>query len=224
MASPERTWVVTIKEDLLRLRPDIPKDLYLNYDGITDQVSEWHNMVESQVSMLGFLLSPDSRQRRRRLLLHQVVEDVRRPMSLYMKTYHISFENNVLPTLRTPPIYQSELYAVLINILSNALKAVFGRTERRISVEGGKINGDVCFWMMDTGVGVPTENRERVFRPFVTNSLPNPVLGVGTGLGLTVVKDILDTYGGSARFVDAESPWKTRLEIVLPERRYTSDN
>jgi len=141
-----------------------------------------------------------------------------------MKTYHISFENNVPPTLRTPPIYQSELYAVLINILSNALKAVFGRAERRVSVGGEKIDGDVCFWMMDTGIGVPPENRERVFRPFVTNSLPNPVLGVGTGLGLTVVKDILDTYEGSAQFVDAESPWKTRLEIVLPERRSTSDN
>ena len=213
-----------IKEDLLRLRLDIPEHLYKNYDRITDQVSEWHTMVESQVSMLGFLLSPDSRQRRRRLLLHRVVEDVKRPMSLYMKTYHISFENNVPPTLRTPPIYQFELYAVLINILSNALKAVFGRAERRVSVGGEKIDGDVCFWMMDTGIGVPPENRERVFRPFVTNSLPNPVLGVGTGLGLTVVKDILDTYEGSAQFVDAESPWKTRLEIVLPERRSTSDN
>ncbi len=213
-----------IKEDLLRLRPDIPEHLYQKYDKITDQVSEWHNMVESQVSMLGFLLSPDSRQRRRRLLLHRVVEDVKRPMSLYMKTYHISFENNMPPTLRTPPIYQSELYAVLINILSNALKAVFGRAERRVSVGGEKIDGGVCFWMMDTGVGVPLGNRERVFRPFVTNSLPNPVLGVGTGLGLTVVKDILDTYEGSAQFVDAESPWKTRLEIFLPERRSTSDN
>ena len=181
-------------------------------------------MVESQVSMLGFLLSPDSRQRRRRLLLRQVVEDVRRPMSLYMKTYHISFENNVPSTLRTPPIYQSELYAILINVLSNALKAVFGQAERRISVGGEKKDGNLCFWMMDTGVGVPPENRERVFRPFFTNSLANPVLGVGTGLGLTVVKDILDTYSGIARFVDAESPWKTRLEIFLPERGTASDN
>ena len=213
-----------IKEDLLRLRPDIPKHLYQSYDNITDQVSEWHNMVESQVSMLGFLLSPDSRGRRRRLLLRQVVEDVRKPMSLYMKTYHISFENVVPPTLRTPPVYQAELYAILINVLSNALKAVFGRAERHVSVGGVKNDGNLCFWMMDTGVGVPIENRERVFRPFVTNSLPNPVLGVGTGLGLAVVKDILDTYGGSARFVDAESPWKTRLEIVLPERKSANDN
>ena len=78
-------------------------------------------------------------------------------MLLYMKTYHISFENKVPLTLRTPPIYQSELYAVLINILSNALKAVFGRAERCVSIGGEKIEGGVRFWMMDTGVGVPLE-------------------------------------------------------------------
>ena len=216
--------ITQIEVDLLQLRPEIPESLYQHYDRITDQVSEWHNMVESQVSMLGFLLSPDSRQKRKRLVLRQVVEDVRRPMSLYMKTYHISFDNNVPPTLRTPPIYQSELYAVLINILSNALKAVFGRAERLISVGGKKMDKALYFWMMDTGVGVPIEKRERVFSPFVTDSLSNPVLGVGTGLGLTVVRDIIDTYAGTVRFVDVEKPWKTRLEIVLPERGSTSDN
>lgn len=181
-------------------------------------------MVESQVSLLGFLLAPDSRQRRRHLLLFQVVEEIKKPMSLYMKTFHVTFENNVSPTLRTPLIYLSELYAVLINVLSNALKAVYGQTERRISVGAKKTNDALCLWMMDTGLGVPPERRERVFKPFETTSAPNPVLGVGTGLGLTVVKDILDTYGGVARFVDVDSPWKTRIEIILPERRPIIDN
>ena len=53
---------------------------------------------------------------------------------------------------------------------------------------------------------------------------PNPVLGVGTGLGLKVVRDILELYEGTARFVDVQEPWKTGIEIVLPERGATDDN
>jgi len=126
------------EQDLLRLRPNIPEELYDRYDDITAQVTEWHEMVKLQVSQLGFLLSPDSRQRRKRHALREVVENVRKPISYYMKKYGVKFENNIPPALRTPPIFQSELYSVLINVLSNALKAVYNQPTRRVAVEAEK--------------------------------------------------------------------------------------
>lgn len=215
--------VLQTEQDLIRLRPKISEDLYPQYDDIVNQISEWHEMVKLQISQLGFLLSAESRQRRRRHPLYQIVENVRKPMSFYMKKYGVAFENNVSRSLRTPPIYESELYAVLINILSNALKAVFTQSERRISVEAEKTDQALYLRMLDTGVGVPVELRENAFRPFFTTSLPNPVLGVGTGLGLTVVRELLEVYNGTARFVNAKSPWKTQIEIVLPERGTSND-
>lgn len=212
------------EQDLKRLRPEIPEELHKQYDDVTAQVSEWHTMVELQVSQLGFLLAPDSRQRRKRHALYEVVENVRKPMSYYMKKYGVKFENRVPPSLRTPPIYQSELYSVLINILSNALKAVYGQPKRCIAVEAENSNHTLYLRMMDTGVGLPVERRENSFKPFVTTSVPNPVLGVGTGLGLKVVRDILELYAGTARFVDAKKSWKTCIEIVLPERGTTNEN
>ena len=68
----------------------------------------------------------------------------------------------------------------------------------------------------DTGVGIPLEIRENVFEPFVTTSQPDPVLGVGTGLGLKIVRDLVRAWGGDVEFVDATSPWRTTIKLVVP--------
>jgi signal transduction histidine kinase len=210
--------VLQARADLQQLRAEIPEAALARYDSITEQVTDWHELVEQQVSQLGFLLAPDTRQRRRRHALHEIVENVRKPMSYYMRLYGVEFENNVPRDLRTPPIYQAELYSILINILSNALKFIHGQPVRRVAVEAGRIGGKLLIRMLDTGVGVPCERREEVFKPFVTTSVPNPILGVGTGLGLKVVRDVLESYGGTARFIDAPKPWKTCIELELPGR------
>jgi len=212
------------EQDLLRLQPDIPVDARLQYDDIISQVSEWHEMVNMQVSQLGFLLAPDSRLRRKRHPLYEIIENVRKPMSYYINKNGVKFYNEVPKNLRTPPIYQAELYSVLINVFSNALKAIYGQPRREIVVEAEKNSDTLYIRMKDTGVGLPPERREISFKPFVTTSLPNPILGIGTGIGLKVVRDILELYGGNAHFIDTNFPWKTCLEIVLPDRGVSDDN
>jgi signal transduction histidine kinase len=210
--------VLRSEHDLLRLRSEVPKKLGIRFHEIASQVSEWRDTMEQLTSQLGFLLAPDARQRRRHHALYEVVEDVRKPMTFYTKKFGVQFFNRVPRNLRTPPIYRSELYSILINILSNALKAVHGQPERIVTVEAEKIGRKTVLRMKDTGVGLPPERREISFKPFVTTSAPNPVLGVGTGLGLKVVKDILDLYDATAQFIDVEKPYKTCIEIMIPDK------
>jgi len=215
------TAVLQIKEDLRMLRSQIPPAIHPHYDDIITQITEWHEMVKRQVSQLGFLLAPESRKQRKRHVLRQIVDNMSNPMSYYIKTHNIQFNNNVPPALHTPPIFEAELYSILINLLSNALKAVYDQPHRQIAVEAEKINRTLYIRMMDTGRGLPPEwrnNPDIAFKPFITKSIPNPVLGVGTGLGLKVVKDILEQYAGEARFVEVDQPWATCIEIELPER------
>ena len=41
--------------------------------------------------------------------------------------------------------------------------------------------------------------------------------GVGTGLGLKIVRDIVRSYGGDVRLTDAPDSWSTCVEVTLPE-------
>ena len=216
--------VLRSEHDLLRLRSDVPAKLGARFHEIASQVSEWRETMELLTSQLGFLLAPDARQRRRHHVLYEVVEDVKKPMTFYIKKFGVQFYNHVPRSLRTPPIYRSELYSILINVFSNALKAVHGQPERIVTVEAEKVGKKMLLRMKDTGVGLPPERREISFKPFVTTSAPNPVLGVGTGLGLKVVKDILDLYDGTARFIDVEKPYKTCIEIMIPDKGATNGN
>ena len=206
-----------IHTDLRELGEQIPQRIRAEYDEILNRLGDWRTMVKRQVEQLGFLLAPDTRDRRRRLPLRGVVENVQSPFSLYIRDFGIDFRNEVPANIKTPSVFEAELYAVLLHAFTNALKAVRDRETSRITVRAEQHSDGLHIYMLDTGVGIEPERREKVFEAFETSSDPDPILGVGTGLGLKVVRDILDTYGGSARFIDAEEPWRTCIELYLPK-------
>jgi signal transduction histidine kinase len=208
-----------IHTDLSEIKPYVSFDLQQKYDEILKQIQAWREMVTRQVSQLGFLLGPDARLRRRRLPLRKIVDNVTRPLSLYMRDFSIGFTNNVPQNLKTPPIYEAELHAILLQAYTNALKAVRDKDIRQIAVNAHREADGLHIFMVDTGIGLDVGQHEEVFKPFVTTSDPDPILGIGTGLGLWIMRDLLETYGGTARFIDADKPWNTCIEIILPDER-----
>ena len=69
-----------------------------------------------------------------------------------------------------------------------------------------------------TQEGLDISKREMVFEPFESYSEPDLRFGVGTGLGLKIVRDIVRSYGGNVQFIDAPDNWKTCVEVTFPER------
>jgi PAS domain S-box-containing protein len=88
---------------------------------------------------------------------------------------------------------RGKLHQILLNLLSNAVKFTASGEVRFTATRG---NGGVHFEVSDTGAGIGAENLERVFEPFwqATNGSSRK-LG-GTGLGLTVSRQLAQLLGG----------------------------
>jgi len=121
--------------------------------------------------------------------------------------------------VRTQPMARSEIEAVLFNLLTNAIRAMDSDLveTRKIMIQAAIDGKDIVIRFLDTGRGVPLESRERVFDAFYTTaSAADTELGLGTGLGLKIVADILEANGGSARIVEAGEGYETCVELRLP--------
>ena len=91
---------------------------------------------------------------------------------------------------------------VLVNLLSNASK--YGPDDAEIEISAA-VRGDwVRVSMADSGPGVPSEYRKDLFRRFMQPDLGNGHAQVGAGLGLSVVKTVVEAHGGEVGIDDRE--------------------
>jgi len=93
------------------------------------------------------------------------------------------------------------LRQVLINLISNAIKfTIHGQVAVRVKVDDGPAPQGVallCFMVSDTGIGIPPEGRERIFRAFEQAESTTTRRYSGTGLGLTIAARLVSLMGGT---------------------------
>jgi len=199
-----------------------------NFEEWLSMLSGWIQDSRNQTELFGLMYGKASRDHRQSYALRPIVEGIRSAFNRYMQDRGIEFRNDVPLDLRTPPMFQCELTAILLNFMTNALKAIRERVAekpeqtvafsqaRGIRVIGAREARTVKICFCDTGKGADKEKWEDYFEPFSGESQPDPILGHGTGLGLSIVKDLVESYGGEVRFVEPEQPWKTCIEVELP--------
>ncbi len=126
---------------------------------------------------------------------------------------------------RTAYLDAGKLQQVWVNLIGNAIKFTpeGGRIEAGFSIKGSDSTAMLEGWVKDSGIGIEPDDLERIFQPFVQAEGGLTREFGGTGLGLTLVRRLLEMQGGSIR---AEStPGEGSLfAFTLPVRIVVTEN
>ena len=121
--------------------------------------------------------------------------------------------------LMTPALPVTLYSGVLLNLYTNALKAVFGgqgsAAQPRVAIKAWNQPKYHVLEVADTGVGIPPNLRHRIWDPLFTTTSggsSNP-LGSGMGLGLSLARKVLTDVGGTIEIVDPPPGYSTCFRV-----------
>ena len=170
---------------------------------IIQQVEELKNLVNE--------FSHFARLPSARLATQDLNEIVREALFLFKeghKEIRFHFESEPIPPLE---LDRDQMKRALINLLDNAVAAVEEQGEIRLATSHDRSRGIVCLEVADDGCGLASGVKPRIFEPYFSTKEN------GTGLGLTIVSQIVEDHQGYIR-VRPNEPRGTRFTIELPVR------
>jgi two-component system, NtrC family, sensor histidine kinase HydH len=150
--------------------------------------------------------------------LRTAVEDVSELLRFELDRRKLELDIELDPALPLLRAEADQLQQVVLNLLLNACQA---------SADGGRVSirarrevneGLQRFVVEDRGIGIPTHLASRVFDPFFTTKKR----GHGTGLGLTIVQQIVTSHGGKVQ-IESQEGSGTRVLVDWPISTSSTD-
>ena len=164
-------------------------------------VSEMEKMIEGYLAFARGEGSEKPSETDLGMLLRDVVGDARRAGT----AVDLHVEDRLVALVRP-----NALRRCLVNLVSNA-----ARFANQVWIRAGQVGDMIEITVDDDGPGIPAERREDVFKPFFRlEGSRNPLTG-GTGLGLTIARDVIRSHGGDLVLLDAPTGG-LRARLSLP--------
>lgn len=174
--------------------------LYKNIDKdkLLDQVTKTYEKIITQIDRatgitkrLSAFAKPNKLFKKEPIDAGHEVEEVLQILAHEMRIHNIEVKNE-LPT-NYPKIMcdKKQIQEVMFNIIRNAAQAMKGNG--RIQIDGARNGVRAWINIKDTGPGITPEQQAKIFHPFFTTKQP----GEGTGLGLYIVKQIVEKNDGT---------------------------
>ena len=185
--------------------------------GLTTIVTQIERITKVMNQLLAF-----ARRRaleRRPVDLGEIVDDALEMFQERIAHNRITVDKAIEAHMPSVHADRDQLVQVLINLVMNSLYAMPDGGRLRLSLD--RENSHVRIGVSDTGHGMTEEIRSKVFDPFFTTK----DFGKGTGLGLTVVKGIIEEHGGTIAVesvVDKGTTFWIRLPLDIPQIAATS--
>jgi len=128
--------------------------------------------------------------------------------------------------LFTIPMHPSEWASILFNFYTNSKKAIRRKGQQgKLQIKCGLEDERLFLEFSDNGDGIPKIHEEEVFNAFfTTSSASGPTSSdletmTGTGLGLKIAKDIIESYAGEIYVANPADDFVTTLRVEIPKNR-----
>jgi signal transduction histidine kinase len=148
-----------------------------------------------------------------KLDLREILEEVTSLLSIQARQKKLYLREK---SRGVPPVYadRGKVWQVLNNLIGNAIKFT---EEGGIEIEARPLDRDsVEIEIRDTGVGVPPEQKERIFEQFVQADRNYTRKRMGTGLGLVISKNLVEMMEGTIRLESAGDGQGSQIAFTLP--------
>lgn len=142
--------------------------------------------------------------------IHEGIDNTLTMLNHKVKKNKIEIVRNYSADLPQPKIIISQLNQVWTNLIDNAIDAMEDSESPTLEIITIQEDDFVKTYLRDNGTGIPEEILSKIFDPFYTTK----AVGKGTGLGLEVVKNIIESHNGSIKV--NSKPGQTEFEVCLP--------
>jgi len=150
------------------------------------------------------------------------IRHVLRRFQSFAVDHKIDVRNETPSECRTPALPPAVYSGVVLNLYTNALKAVLSAAssirEPKVVLKAWNEDGNHILEVCDNGVGIPPQLRRRIWDPLytTTSSTGNP-LGSGMGLGLSLVKHVVQDIGGKIELrEESREGFTTCFRVTFP--------
>jgi len=210
-----KTPLTALKEGVALLRDEVAGPLAGNQGEVVDilqhNVAGLQQQIESLLSLNGAAFEA-RRLQLERVNLGKLLANVVQRRELHIQSRHLKVAIEV-PDDNHATLDAEKMSVVLDNLLSNAID---------FSPEGGEIrlavsrrDNGLCFECVDQGPGVAAEDSQRIFDPFVQGQRQAPTQRRGSGVGLSIVRELMRAMGGTVALLPAEQG--AHFSVELPD-------
>lgn len=152
--------------------------------------------------------------RREPMSLTVLVEDllvlVEKDLQRHRVRLDVSFQGQPWAAVNSCQVQQ-----VLLNLIVNARQAMASGGVLTVTARANQETSQAEISVQDTGCGIPAEKLRKIFEPYFTTKTPDEQGQGGTGLGLSLAKDVMEAHGGRIR-VESQPGAGTIFTLKFP--------
>ncbi len=146
--------------------------------------------------------------------INQLIKESIHTVSQLVKEKQINLQVNLSPTLPSVSADPDRLTQVMLNLISNAIKFC-DSSNGHIRISSYLVEGLVKVNVLDNGGGIPEESQEMIFEGFFQAHNQTTKKPVGSGLGLTISRKIIEHHQGKL-WVESELGQGAKFSFTLP--------